>query len=155
MLVALHWGVEYQQRPSPSQRELAGELLRSPDVDLVYGHHAHVVQPFEKLGAEWVAYGLGNHIAEQSVLPAQTHEGVLARFTFTVVGDGSWRVTRAEYLPTAVTRSRPYRLVDLTLMLAGDDLTGTKRRAYRDSYQRISAAVESLGAAADGLLPGS
>jgi Bacterial capsule synthesis protein PGA_cap len=59
-------------------------------VDLVLDHHAHVVQPFERINGKWVAYGLGNHIAEQD-LPA-TRDSVIARFTF----------TRG---PTAATRS--------------------------------------------------
>src|SRR5262245_64676264 len=37
VLVALHWGIEYQHQPTLDQRRLAQRLLASPDVDLVYG----------------------------------------------------------------------------------------------------------------------
>src|SRR3712207_9542190 len=57
---------EYQHDPSAAQTAIAGALLGSPDVDLVLGHHAHVVQPFERINGKWVAYGLGNHIAQQT-----------------------------------------------------------------------------------------
>ncbi|HKE50516.1 MAG TPA: CapA family protein [Actinomycetes bacterium] len=154
VLVALHWGNEYQQEPSDSQRELAARLLASPDIDLVYGHHAHVVQPFERIGGKWVAYGLGNHVAEQSTADQATHEGVLARFEFTATASGDWVVTAAEYLPTVVSSSAPYRLVDLTRMLAGGHRIGADRRhEFERAYRRISAAVNGLDADRDGLRP--
>jgi poly-gamma-glutamate synthesis protein (capsule biosynthesis protein) len=154
VLVALHWGNEYQQQPSDAQRELAARLLASPDIDLVYGHHAHVVQPFERIGAKWVAYGLGNHLAEQSSVEQSTHEGVLARFEFTATASGQWLLTAVEYLPTVVSASAPYRLVDLTRMLAvGDRIADDRRRRFEQAYRRIAAAVNSLGADRDGLRP--
>lgn len=154
VLVALHWGNEYQQQPSDAQRELAARLLASPDIDLVYGHHAHVVQPFERIGAKWVAYGLGNHLAEQGTARQATHEGVLARFEFTATASGHWTITAVEYLPTVVSMSVPYRVVDLTRMLAaGDGLGADRRRELEQVYQRIAAAVNSLGADRDGLRP--
>ena len=52
-------------RPS-AQVAAVRALLASPDIDLVLGHHAHVVQPFEQIAGEWAAYGLGNHIAEHA-----------------------------------------------------------------------------------------
>jgi poly-gamma-glutamate synthesis protein (capsule biosynthesis protein) len=154
VLVALHWGNEYQQQPSNVQRELAARLLASPDIDLVYGHHAHVVQPFERIGAKWVAYGLGNHVAEQTLAERATHEGVMARFEFTATASGDWLVTGVEYLPTAISTAAPYRLVDLTRMLAAGDRVGDdRRREFDQAYRRIAAAVNSLGADRDGLRP--
>lgn len=153
VLVALHWGNEYQHRPSRAQRDLAARLLASPDIDLVYGHHAHVVQPFERIHGKWVAYGLGNHVAEQTVVEEATHEGVMARFEFTATASGRWLVTGAEYLPTAVSRSQPYRLLDLTRLLADDRMAGARRRALEQAYRHVAAQVTSLGADRDGLRP--
>jgi len=154
VLVALHWGNEYQQQPSDVQRELAAQLLASPDIDLVYGHHAHVVQPFERIGTKWVAYGLGNHVAEQTTAEQATHEGVMARFQFTATASGHWTVTAVEYLPTAMSRSAPYRVVDLSRMLAaGRGLAADRRREFEQAYRRVTAAVNSLGADRDGLRP--
>src|SRR5690606_1769482 len=48
VIASLHWGTEYQQRPNSMQVDLARTLLASPDIDLILGHHAHVVQPFER-----------------------------------------------------------------------------------------------------------
>src|SRR5215218_6204691 len=48
VVVALHWGSEYVHEPTAVQRRLARRLLMGPDIDLLYGHHAHVVQPVDR-----------------------------------------------------------------------------------------------------------
>ncbi|OZM70873.1 poly-gamma-glutamate biosynthesis protein [Amycolatopsis antarctica] len=113
VIASLHWGAEYRAEPTEEQTELANRLLADDAVDLIIGHHAHVVQPFEKIGEKWVAYGLGNHIAKHSEPRGTTEEGVAARFHFAKEGDG-WRVDRAEYVPTLVELGPPIRLVDAT-----------------------------------------
>ena len=65
-MASLHCCVEYRHDPTDAQVAAVHALLASPDVDLVLGHHAHVVQPIERIGGEWVAYGLGNLIAQHS-----------------------------------------------------------------------------------------
>ena len=63
--MSLHFGTEYQQAPNAQQLAVATALLKSPDVDLILGCHAHVVQPFQKINGKWVAYGMGNQIASR------------------------------------------------------------------------------------------
>jgi poly-gamma-glutamate capsule biosynthesis protein CapA/YwtB (metallophosphatase superfamily) len=100
VIASVHCCTEYESDPGPTQTAIAGTLLASPDVDLVLGHHAHVVQPFERINGKGVVYGLGNHIAEQD-LPV-TYDSVIARFTFTRDPDGHYVVTTAEAIPTRI-----------------------------------------------------
>ena len=93
VIVSIHWGSEYRQTPNGHQLSLARQLLASPDIDLILGHHAHVVQPLEKIGHKWVAYGMGNQVAWQNFSDV-TRDGIMPRFTFTEVKPGSFRVTR-------------------------------------------------------------
>ncbi|TNC24886.1 CapA family protein [Amycolatopsis alkalitolerans] len=109
VIVSLHWGVEYQQTATADQRRIARQVLADPAVDLIIGHHAHVVQPFEKIDGKWVAYGLGNSIARHSEPRGTTEEGVIARFHFAPSGSG-WTVDRAEYVPTVIDLGPPVRL---------------------------------------------
>lgn len=113
VIASLHWGIEDQHEPTGEQRSLAEEILADPAVDLIVGHHAHVVQPFEKFGDKWVAYGLGNSVAKHEEPRGTTEEGLIARFRFTK-SDVGWRVDKAEYLPTLVDLGPPIRLVDLS-----------------------------------------
>lgn len=153
VLVALHWGVEYRHPPTDDQRSTAEALLAVSDVDLVYGHHAHVVQPFEKIGDKWVAYGLGNHVADQRGLDPATREGAIARFTFTETADRSWVTSAVEYAPTYITAGRTLRLVDVGQALDDPDVSGSARATYEQVWDSVSAVVGSLGAMDDGLRP--
>src|SRR3954447_17922556 len=45
VIVNIHWGDEFQSRPSAAQRTLARRLTRSPAITAVVGQHVHVVQP--------------------------------------------------------------------------------------------------------------
>lgn len=56
-----HWGWEFRHFPSARTRALA-RLLVMRGVGLVAGHHAHVVQPVERIGDAVVAYGLGDFL---------------------------------------------------------------------------------------------
>jgi poly-gamma-glutamate capsule biosynthesis protein CapA/YwtB (metallophosphatase superfamily) len=137
VIASVHCCTEYTTDPTAAQVAIATALLASPDVDLVVGHHAHVVQPFERIGGKWVAYGLGNQIAEQN--PQATRDSVIARFTFTRGPDGRYTVSTAEAIPTAI---QP----------AGDGLTVIPTRPGDPAYQRVAAVVDRRGGADAGLL---
>lgn len=139
VIASLHWGVENRHEPTADQRAMAREILADPAVDLVVGHHAHVVQPFEKVGDKWVAYGLGNHVARHAEPRGATEEGVIARFRFART-DAGWRVDRAEYVPTLVDLGPPIRLRDLTT----DGSVAAVRR--QEALDRTDGVVTSLAA---------
>lgn len=122
VIVSLHWGQEYQSAPTPQQRELAQRLLASPDVDLILGHHAHVVQPVERINGKWVAFGMGNLIASPSHNHADgaSREGIVPTFTFaeSAPGSGRFHVKQVRVLAT-YTAGRPIRVVPLDAGVAG------------------------------------
>jgi poly-gamma-glutamate synthesis protein (capsule biosynthesis protein) len=69
LVVSMHWGNEYQHVQSKQQEEL-GRFLAEHDVDLVIGHHPHVIQPFIYIprpgGKSMLCfYSLGNFISAQ------------------------------------------------------------------------------------------
>jgi poly-gamma-glutamate synthesis protein (capsule biosynthesis protein) len=102
VVASVHCCAEYDHEPTRAQEQAVRALLASPDVDLVLGHHAHVVQPVERIDGEWVAYGLGNHVAEHSTRGHDTEDSVIARFTFTRGDGGRFAVTRAEAVPVRI-----------------------------------------------------
>lgn len=66
VIAQLHWGLEHELFPIPEQVELAHHLAEL-GVDLVVGHHPHVLQPFEVYRARRdggrlvpIYYSLGN-----------------------------------------------------------------------------------------------
>jgi len=54
-----HWDWEFRHFPRPQTRAWA-ERLAELGVGLAVGHHAHVVQPVERIGDTLVAYGVGD-----------------------------------------------------------------------------------------------
>ncbi|MBW0117797.1 CapA family protein, partial [Pseudonocardia abyssalis] len=134
VVASVHCCEEYDPDPSELQVETVRALLASPDVDLVLGHHAHVVQPFERIDGEWAAYGLGNHVAQHSTRGFATEDSVIARFTFTRQPGGGFAVTRAEAVPVHIDLD-PFRVVPAD-------------PATRD---RVSEVLGRRGAMQDGL----
>lgn len=64
IMVAMHWGTEYNTGVTASQKEIA-KYLASLDVDLVIGTHPHVIEPAEYIDDTFVIYSLGNIISAQ------------------------------------------------------------------------------------------
>ncbi|MGX5827016.1 CapA family protein [Mesorhizobium sp. 43Arga] len=56
-----HWDWEFRHFPRAGTRALARRLA-GQGVGLIAGHHAHVVQPVERIGEAVVAYGLGDFL---------------------------------------------------------------------------------------------
>jgi poly-gamma-glutamate synthesis protein (capsule biosynthesis protein) len=136
VLVSLQWGAEYQQAPTADQQAIAATLLSAPEVDLIIGHHVHVVQPVGTVGPKTVAYGLGNFLSNQSpeagLLPS-TQDGVILHLEVTETAPGQFTVAPPTFTPTFVDRTGGYviRPVDAT--------------TNPDSYQRTLAAMTALG----------
>ncbi|MFG3706133.1 CapA family protein [Micromonospora sp. NPDC047670] len=152
VILSMHWGTEYQHEPNADQVDLAQRLLSSPDVDLIVGHHAHVVQPFEKIGAKWVAYGMGNLTTRFGDGSAEeTQDAVLPEFTFTRTAPGRWEVTGVSVLPTWMEYRPAARVVDLTAALSDPGLPAWRRAHYAAIVRRINAHIDLRGAFSTGL----
>ncbi len=152
VIASLHWGTEYQVAADAGQVALARELLGSSEVDLIIGHHAHVVQPLEKIGDRWVAYGLGNLTARfPDGSPERTRDSVLPRFTFARTGPDRWRVTGVEAVGAWMAYEPAARVVNLPVALGGDTLPAGRRAAYARALERITDQLMRRGAEADGL----
>jgi len=154
VVVALHWGTEYDQEPNAQQRDLAPRLIASPDVDLLLGHHAHVVQPVENVGGEWVVYGMGNLMANHAEPEGPKAEGLLTRFTFTEdLATGTFSAPVAEYLPLYQTYEFPIEVLDVPAALASGDTGTTTASRLQTALTRTTEVVTSRGGAEHGLVP--
>ena len=68
VIVSMHWGAEYNQKPNAEQKRLA-QLLSDAGADVILGHHTHGIQPIEwiegKDGNKTLCfYSLGNFTSE-------------------------------------------------------------------------------------------
>ncbi|MBU4227073.1 AmmeMemoRadiSam system protein B [bacterium] len=74
LIVSMHWGEEYKLINSPAQQRFAHKMIEA-GVDLIIGHHPHVVQNIEKYQGKLVFYSLGNFIFDQYFSP-ETQQGL-------------------------------------------------------------------------------
>lgn len=76
LIVAFHWGVEYETLPRLRQRNLARLAIES-GADVVLGHHPHWVQGIEIYRDKPILYSLGNFVFDQG-RGGWFNEGLLA-----------------------------------------------------------------------------
>ena len=84
VIVSMHSGVEYVEKPNNSQINFAHAAIDA-GADLVIGHHPHVVQTLEKYKGKFIFYSLGNFIFDQPQ-SAETKEGLAIKIYFTKNG---------------------------------------------------------------------
>jgi len=103
-VVSLHWGMEPLTTPTAFQTQVAERLTRSPFVDAIVGHHAHVAQPIERVNGKVVAYGMGNFLSgmrPSEMWPDGVEDGVIVLLRVARRGD-AYRVTRVRAVPTTI-----------------------------------------------------
>jgi Bacterial capsule synthesis protein PGA_cap len=153
VIVALHHGAEYTTEPDTLQREVVDQITKSNAIDLVYGHHAHVPQPIDVVHGTWVAYGLGNFIAQQETDVPDTYRGVTVKFTFAERPDGRFEVSRAEFVPTMITPygGPPMRVLNVPVALRAPSTDPALIPSLRETLASVKGDVYSLGARQEGL----
>ncbi len=100
LIVAMHWGVEYQDKALPGIRKLAQELVKR-GADVVIGSHPHWVQDYENIDGldgikRPVYYSLGNFVFDQ-MWSEPTRRGLVVKITF----DGK-NIVKEELLPVYI-----------------------------------------------------
>ena len=66
LIVAMHWGIEYQTTPNDYQKD-AAIFLAENGVDIIIGTHPHVIEPIEWIEDTLVIYSLGNFTSAHEV----------------------------------------------------------------------------------------
>lgn len=59
VLVAMHWGVEYNNNPEPYQKDYARRMIDA-GADFIVGTHPHQLQGIEQYNGKYIVYSLGN-----------------------------------------------------------------------------------------------
>lgn len=67
LLVSMHWGQEYSMEITKEQENIAN-YLSSMGVDIIIGHHPHVIEPIDYINDTLVIYSLGNFLSGQEGL---------------------------------------------------------------------------------------
>ncbi len=103
VVVAVHWGNEYQAGPDERQKSLAQQIADA-GADVIWGHHPHVLQKMQWLQSTdgrqvLVLYSLGNLLADQWMLE-DAQRSALVRLSF----NGS-RINAIEIIPLVMVQN--------------------------------------------------
>ena len=121
IVMSIHWGNEYQRFPTNEQKELA-QFLVNEGVDIIFGHHPHVLQPMEWVTAEngrmsLVVYSLGNFLSGQNKDYKDIGGMATVEVTKTVDNTGTQiSLNNPNFFPTFVSKLnwiKNYRIVPL------------------------------------------
>ncbi len=80
IIANIHWGEEYEQTSNKSQKSLAHFLIDS-GVDVIIGHHPHVIQETEIYKDKPIFYSLGNFVFDQ-YFSEETQRGLAVEIIF-------------------------------------------------------------------------
>ncbi len=127
IIVFMHWGNEYQAKPSQQQVELAHRFI-DIGVDVVIGAHPHWVESIEVYKNKPIAYSLGNFIFDQD-WSKETQFGLTAGLVF------KEKQTELHLFPIRIDQSRPQ-------LLTGDDRKQRLDNLANISDQTISAQIK-------------
>ncbi len=102
IIVSVHWGDEGSFKPNNEQKRVA-QLLADCGVDVIIGHHPHVIQPVEWLygrdgNRTLCVYSLGNFAAEQAY--AYNMVGGIISFDIVSEDNGKPYVENPIFTPT-------------------------------------------------------
>lgn len=148
--LSLHFGNENERMPNEEQKELV-QFAADQGVDIVIGHHPHVLQPMEwvtgKDGHEtFVMYSLGNFLSNQQDLYQRIGGILTLSIKKTVKGDAEeLEVHSPKFMPTYVTFSEDFTNYEVTPMytLTNDELKGAHQH-YKEIKAHLSQWMPEL-----------
>lgn len=151
VVVAMHWGTEYQDLPNKQQQQLAQQLA-DLGVDLVIGNHPHVLQPPQWVEGQdghktFVWFSLGNYISSQEGLKKQIGGiGYIDVVKTTVEGQSTIELTNPGFMPTYVYFSnwKDYRITPLEQTQNGELAQADKQFNATMKHMRSSIPDLSL-----------
>lgn len=115
IMVAMHWGDEYTNTPTNSQKEIAN-YLASLGVNLIIGTHPHVVQPIEYIDDTLVIYSLGNFISNQLVIGENPAIGLLVGLDVTLDKKITMKINKKELIYSYSDNGANFKVIPFSKM---------------------------------------
>jgi len=123
VIVNLHWGDEFVDRPSPDQMRLGRKLIDA-GADLIIGHHSHVLQGVERHKQGLIVYSLGSFVKD--LWKKNMRESVIFECSLTKHG-----IDAVRYIPVCINRQYQPEV-----------LSGDASREILDRIDRLSRCLE-------------
>lgn len=143
VIASVHWGDENKFKPNDYQKEYA-QKLADAGVDVILGHHPHVIQPVEWLQGKngnktLCVYSLGNFMAEQ----ARDYNmlGGIVTFDICTIGDEPATIENVIFTPTIFDFTRKFYNNKIYLL---ENYTAEQAKNHGIGYYGNSASLEKF-----------
>ena len=138
VIVSLHWGRETHTTPTSGQVAMAKELINA-GADVIWGHHAHVIQPIHIYKGKPILYSTGNFTfgTMSQVDPAT---GIF-QLAYEKV-DGVVQLKRLQVIPCETQGAPDYRPYELTDPAARQDVF--KKLVMKKEYKNCENPPDSF-----------
>ncbi|MGA0330705.1 MAG: CapA family protein, partial [Ilumatobacteraceae bacterium] len=143
VIVSMHWGAEKVSAVTSQQRQWAEQVTASGLIDLIVGHHAHVLQPIEQVNGVWVVYGLGNVLSFHPATdewPAESQDAAIVTVDVTI-DNGEVTVAAPQVIPTWVDKGNGRVIRDVLAGLADDETPAWRRGQLAASLERTERVL--------------
>ena len=149
LIAVMHAGEEYDPQISPLQQEIVSRC-EAEGVQLVVGHHPHIVQGYEIREGMPVVYSLGNCVFGGS-LRLKDNDALALRAELTFE-EGTLEKILLRFHPISAT-SRPPRNDYSPVFLSGEDAARVLRKMEASTGQDPGAFDDALGASVECPVP--
>jgi len=143
VIVSMHWGNEMSHQLNSQQISVADALTKSGDIDLIIGHHAHVVQPIEQVNGVWVIYGMGNvlsNLPTDERWPASSQDAGVFTTTLHRDSDGNIYFDTPVVHPTWVDKKHGWVIRDIKENLR-NNTSGINANELEQSLRRTARVL--------------
>ncbi|OHD67501.1 MAG: hypothetical protein A2W19_07395 [Spirochaetes bacterium RBG_16_49_21] len=150
LVMVVHTGVEYNSRPRSMDTAIMKSYINR-GVDLIIGHHPHLLQPAEKVTASdgrvcYIFYSLGNFISNQDA-KAQfyvngagltTRDSIILRCILSHSGSSGRPIVRFEIEPILTINERGHGSQIIQTVSVKEEIESLKKRYARaDEIERV------------------
>lgn len=144
LIVAMHWGVEYETTPNAYQKDIAN-YLAGLDVDIIIGTHPHVVQPIEWIDDTLVIYSLGNFISAHEVVNMDNRVGLMSSVDVikNIDENGNSNIV-VENLENELIYTYYTSNYESFLVIPFSEMSDEYLSGYRDIYDRYKKIINSI-----------
>lgn len=142
VVTVMHAGREYDPEPSDYQRQIAGRTI-SCGVNLVIGHHPHIVQGYEILNGVPVVYSLGNCVFGGNLNP-KDHDALAVQADLSFE-EGVLTGITLHFYPISVSGETGYNDYS-PVLLSGEDAERVLRKMKESTGMSPGGFSEDQGA---------
>jgi poly-gamma-glutamate synthesis protein (capsule biosynthesis protein) len=143
VVVSLHWGDEFIERPSPADIALAHEVMDA-GADLIIGHHPHVLRGVEHYGRGAIVYSLGNFVCDM-LWEERLRESAILECRLTREGAKEVRLVPVrindDYQPVPLVDGPAAALAERLARLADDLVQESARPISQEGTERYEVAA--------------